>query len=94
MGCIELLPSLSHCIETVAREEFWSLVNKYMESAQEDKEAAMNIELLKAFLESTDFKKLRRESEEYLTQQRAVKFIVYWEEGKPSYKMVVTKATD
>lgn len=41
-----------------------------------------------------DFKKLRRESEECLTQQRAVKFTVYWEEGEPSYKMVVTKATD
>ena len=94
MGCIKLLPSLSHCIEIVAREEFWSLVNKYMESAQEDKEAERNIELLKAFLESADFKKLRRESEEYLTQGRAVKFIVYWEEGEPSYKMVVTKATD
>lgn len=65
-----------------------------MESAQEDKEAERNIELLKAFLESADFKKLRRESEEYLTQGRAVKFIVYWEEGEPSYKMVVTKATD
>lgn len=94
MGCIKLLPSLSHCIETVAIEEFWSLVNKYLESAQEDKEAERNIELLKAFLESADFKKLRRESEEYLTQGRAVKFIVYWEEGEPSYKMVVTKATD
>ena len=94
MGCIELLPSLSHCIETVAREEFWSLANKYLESAQENKEAKRNIELLKTFLESMDFKKLRRESEEYLTQGRAVKFIVYWEEGKSSYKMVVTKATD
>ena len=90
MGCIELLPSLSHCIETVAREEFWSLVNKYMESVREDKEVENNIKLLKAFLESMDFKKLRRESEEYLTQRRAIKFVVYWKEGEPNYDMIVS----
>ena len=90
MGCIEFLPSLSHCIETVAREEFWSLVNKYMESVQEDKEVENNIKLLKAFLESMDFKKLRRESEEYLTQGRAIKFVVYWKEGEPNYDMIVS----
>jgi len=90
MGCIELLPSLSHCVETVAREEFWSLVNKYMESVQEDKEAESNIELLKAFLESMDFRRLRRESEEHLTQGRTIKFVVYWKEGEPNYDMIVS----
>jgi len=90
MGCMELLPSLSHCIETVAREEFWSLVNRYMESVQEDKEVENNIKLLKAFLESMDFKKLRRESEEHLTQGRTIKFVVYWKEGEPNYDMIVS----
>ncbi|MCD6599382.1 MAG: hypothetical protein J7L19_02260 [Dehalococcoidia bacterium] len=90
MDYVELLPSLSHCIETVAREKFWNLVNKCMENAQENKEMGSNIELLKAFLESMDFKKLRRESEEYLTQGRAVKFTVYWKAGKPSYNMIVS----
>lgn len=90
MGCIELLPSLSHCIETIAREEFWSLVNKYMESVQEDKEVENNIKLLKAFLESMDFKRLRRESEEHLTQGRTIKFVVYWKEGEPNYDMIVS----
>lgn len=90
MGCIELLPSLSHCIETIAREEFWSLVNKYMESVQEDKEVENNIKLLKAFLESMDFRRLRRESEEHLTQGRTIKFVVYWKEGEPNYDMIVS----
>ena len=90
MGCIEFLPSLSHCIETVAREEFWSLVNKYMESVQEDKEVENNIKLLKAFLESMDFKRLRRESEEHLTQGRTIKFVVYWKEGESNYDMIVS----
>jgi len=47
MRCIELFPGLSHCIETVAKQEFWSSVNKYMENEQEDKELKDKIELLK-----------------------------------------------
>jgi len=90
MVCIELFPNLSHCIETVAKEEYWSSVNRFMAGEQEDKELQQRIELLKAFLESMDFKKLRRESESYLIQGKTVKFIIYWKENKPSYDMVVT----
>ena len=90
MVCIELFPNLSHCIETVAKEEYWNSVNKFMEDEQEDKELQQRIELLKAFLESMDFKKLRRESESYLIQGKTVKFVIYWESGKPSYEMVLT----
>jgi len=89
MDRIELFPSLSHCIETMAREEFWNSVNHYMESGQEDKKLEKRIELLKAFLESTDFKQLRSQSEKYLIKGRHVKFIVTRKEGKPSYEMVV-----
>ena len=94
MDVIELFPSLSHCIETAAREEFWNSVNQYMESGQEDKKLEEKIELLKAFLESVDFKKLRSQSERYLVEGKQVKFVISWKEGKPSYEMVVIKATD
>ena len=94
MDCIELFPSLSHCIETAAREEFWNSVNRYMGSEQEDKKLEAKIELLKTFLESVDFKKLRSQSERYLIEGKMVKFIICWKEGKPSYEMVVIKATD
>jgi hypothetical protein len=90
MVCVELFPSLSHCIETVAKEEYWSSVNKFMAGEQEDKELQQKIELLKAFLESMDFRKLRRESERHLMQGKTVKFIIYWKENKPSYEMLVT----
>jgi hypothetical protein len=86
---IELLPSLSHCIETTAREEFWNSVNRYMEGGQEDKKLEERIGLLKAFLESMDFRKLRSQSEKHLVEGRHVKFVISWKEGKPSYKMVV-----
>ena len=90
MDEIELFPSLSHCIETTAREKFWDLVNRYMEIGQEDKKLEERIELLKAFLESMDFKKLRSQSERYLVEGKHVKFEISWKEGKPSYEMVVT----
>lgn len=93
MDGIELFPSLSHCIETKAKEEFWDSVNQYMESGQEDKKLEDRIELLKAFLESMDFKKLRSQSERCLVEGKKVKFVIFWKEGKPSYKMVVIEAT-
>jgi hypothetical protein len=87
---IELSPNPSHCIETVAKEEYWSSVNKFMAGEQEDKELQQRIELLKAFLESMDFGKLRRESEKHLMQGEKVKFIICWKENRPSYDMVAT----
>jgi len=89
MESIELFPNLSHCIETTAREEFWNSVNQYMESGQKDKKLEERIELLKAFLESADFRKLRSQSEKYLVEGKPVKFVIRWKEGKPSHEMVV-----
>ena len=86
---IELIPSISHCIETTAKQEFWKSVNLYMEK-QGDKELEERIELLKAFLESMDFRKLRRESERHLIEGRQVKFIIRWKENKPHYEMIVS----
>jgi hypothetical protein len=94
MDGIELFPSLSRCIETTAREEFWNLVNQYTEGGQKYKKPEEKIKLLKTFLESMDFKKLRSQSERYLVEGKQVKFIISWKEGKPSYEMVVIKATD
>lgn len=91
---IELFPHLSRCIETTAREEFWNSVNQYMEGGQKDRKLEDRIKLLKAFLESMDFRKLRSQSERYLAEGRQVKFAVSWEKGKLSYEVVVIKATD
>jgi len=94
MDGIELFPSLSHCIETIAKEEFWNSVNQYMEGGLKDKKLEERIEFLKTFLESMDFKKLRSQSERYLVEGKQVKFVISWKESTPSYEMVVIKATD
>ena len=90
MESIELFPSLSHCIETTARDEFWNSANQYTEGGQKDKKLGEKIELLKAFLESADFKRLRSDSERHLAQGKKVRFVIRWKQGKPSYEMVVT----
>ena len=61
-----------------------------MESKQEDEELKDKIELLKAFLESTHFGKLRSESEQYLIQGKKVKFVICWKEDRPYYEMIVS----
>lgn len=94
MDGIELFPSLSQCIENTASKEFWNSVNQYMEGGREDRKLEDRIKLLKAFLESMDFKKLRRKSERYLIEGKRVKFAIFWGNGNISYEMVVIKATD
>jgi hypothetical protein len=60
---IQLFPSLSRCMKTTPSEEFWNSASQYMERGQEDKKLEAKIELLEAFLESADLKRLRRDSE-------------------------------
>lgn len=91
MDCIELFPSLNHCIETTAREAFWNSVNQYMECGHEDKELEGRIELLKAFLESMDFKKLRSQSERYLIEGQKVKFVICRKEDGLNCQMMVVE---
>ncbi len=92
MDVIELLPSLSQCIETTARNEFWNSANQYMAGGQKDKQLEEKIELLKAFLESADFKKLRSDSETHLVQNKRVRFVIGWKHGRLSYEMAVAES--
>jgi hypothetical protein len=91
MDCVELLPSLDHCIESIAREEFWHSVSQYTEDGRGDKELEKKIQLLKAFLEAVDFGKLRSQSEKHLVEGNRVKFVICRKEGELHYEMVVTE---
>jgi len=86
---IELVPDLSHCIETIAKREYAEIVNKLL-SAEDDEELQQRAVLLQAFLETTDFRPLRRESESHLIEGKKVTFIVCLDEGLPEHKMEIT----
>ena len=86
---IELVPDLSHCIETVAKRKHAELVQKLLAPEGGSKELQEKLEILRLFLETTDFKKLRSESEKQLVEGRKVRFVIYIEDGVPKYEMKV-----
>jgi len=86
---VELFPTLDHCIESAAREEFWRLVNRYLEGGGGNHEVEGRIDLLKGFLESADFGRLRSQSEAYMAEGMNVKFVICWKEGQPYCQMAV-----
>jgi hypothetical protein len=84
---IELIPTLELCIEGTARQEFKKSADEYMQSGRNDRKLEEKIELLRTFLETADFRKLRAESEKHLIEGKKVRFILTWEKGKPEYEM-------
>ena len=86
---IELTPTLTHCIESTARNEYSLSVDQYLKESRDDQALGERIELLRLFLESADFGALRRESEEHLTAGKTVRFTLYLEAGKPKHEMTV-----
>lgn len=89
---IELIPTVTHCIETVAKREYWKTVDEYLGKGAKDEALEENIELLKSFLESADFGRLRGESDKHLLDGKKVTFTLSIENGKLKYEMTVDKA--
>ncbi len=77
-------------METQAKRRYNQIASELLQKGEE-KELLEKLEILRLFLESADFNKLRSESEKYLTQGKKVKFIVHLENGKPEYEMKVTE---
>jgi hypothetical protein len=84
---IELVPDLNHCIETVAKKEYNETVHRLLSSEDTGDELKNKAEILRLFLETADFKKLRAESEPHLLQGEQVRFIVYLQDGVLKYEM-------
>ena len=88
---IELTPTLDRCIETTARQEFARNAADYMQSGKRDVSLEERIELLRMFLESADFRDLRRRSEPHLAQGKTVRFILSMQDGKANHTMQVDR---
>jgi hypothetical protein len=85
---IELEPDLDCCVETLAKREYEKGLREVL-NGKESFELTQRMEVLRAFLENADFKKLRGEYEPYLTQGKEVRFMIYLKEGKPKYSFEV-----
>lgn len=86
---IELEPSLSSCVETLAKREYEKALSTILKARTEDEELSERLEVLRLFLGSTDFGALRSRYEKYLEEGREVKFTIYSTKGKVSYKLVI-----
>jgi hypothetical protein len=87
---VELVPDLTHCIETVAKREHAKLLKQLLRPGQRDRELEEKLEAHRLFLETADFKQLRSESESQLVKGKKVRFLVYSEGNTSGYKMQVT----
>ena len=77
------------CIETVAKNEYRETLRQLFAASEGTEELGERVELLRIFLETMDFKELRRESEKHLLPGRKVKFAVYREGEAAKYDLRV-----
>ena len=92
MHQVELIPELTHCIETVAKNEYRETLRQLLAASEGTEELEEKVELLRIFLETMDFNKLRRESEKHLLQGRKVTFVVYREGEIAKYDLRVERS--
>ena len=86
---IEFVPDLTHCVETMARKEYQELARSYVQEGKDSAEFQKKIEMLRSFLETADFRKLRKESEAYLLKGQPVKFILYRDGKETRYRLTI-----
>jgi hypothetical protein len=76
---IVLEPSLHKCVETLARERYWTLVDEYARRIQTEgisQDMENEIEALKTFLEEMDVGEYRRKTEELLEKGKKVLLVL------------------
>ena len=86
---IEFRPSHEECIETLARREYERSLRGCLASEKVGSELVEKMELLRLFLQSADFRRLRAESEGWLSRGKGVKFVLSLEDGKLKTELVV-----
>ena len=84
---IELIPDLEHCIETVVKREYATVLKQLLAPGHTDNKLQEKAEILRSFLETADFKSLRSESERQLMEGGRVRFVIYLEDGIPKYEI-------
>ena len=89
MRPIEFKPSLSECIQALAKREYRQGLQMCLASTENSQELQEKVELLRLFVESADFTKLRAESEKQLSVGKSVKFILTLENGKAVTQLIV-----
>ena len=78
------------CIKCLAEKELNNCLLELLRSGEEsNQELEQKFEALVSFLRSPESKRLRDESERYLSQGKKVAVSIYFEDGKPKYELKV-----
>lgn len=84
---IKLEPSITHCIETIAKREYERVLGLLLKGKEEDVLLAEELELLRMFLESADFGQLRSRCEELLLAGKRVSVRLTSGSLQPKYRV-------
>ena len=75
-------------METKAKREYNNTLSELLKKGEQEG-LAEKFELLRLFLESTDFSQMRNEYEKHLIEGKRVRFILYLVAGKPKYEIKI-----
>ena len=75
------------CIKCLAEKELNDCLMELLKEEGENKNLERRFEALVTFLKSSESKKLRDESEKFLSEGKQVKVRIYFEEGRPKYEL-------
>ncbi len=86
---IKLQPTRSSCIETVAKREYERTLSELLKAMKEDEQLEQKLELLRLFLESADFRRLRNLTERDLLEGKRVEFILRPTRAAPGHEFEI-----
>ena len=95
MGDIELEPGYStkevpgRCIKCLAEQESRNCLWELLKGEGRNKELEHTYEAMIGLLKSPELKKLRDESEKYLSEGKNVKILIHLGEDKPRYEIKI-----
>lgn len=88
---IKFKPSLAHCVETLAKIEYERVLGQLLRATEEDSRLAEELELLRLFLESADFSRLRGSYEDALNKGRQIEIKLISTGGVPEYEVEINE---
>ena len=77
------------CLKCLAEHELNNCLMLLLREEGEDEETQQRFEALLSFLKSPDSKRLRDESERYLSEGKQVSLMINYKSGKPEYKLKI-----
>jgi hypothetical protein len=88
---IRLEPSITCCIEKTAKREYERILSLLLKVEKADTNLEEEFELLRVFLESADFGKLRSHSEDVLNKGGRVEFILRSVDSVTPYEIEINQ---